>query len=103
MKRLEVFSPTTPFLIYIWFLATNSDIQEIIPVHAQTSFNKQFLDLLKQIFVYDPNARITAKEALKHPWFSTRLTDDGTEAARIRRDRIAAAESAAAALQTSGR
>lgn len=53
--------------------------------------------------MYDPNARITAKEALKHPWFSTRLTDDGTEAARIRRDRIAAAESAAAALQTSGR
>ncbi|KAK2762307.1 dual specificity protein kinase kns1 [Arachnomyces sp. PD_36] len=48
-----------------------------------TSFNKQFLDLLRKIFVYDPKNRITAKQALKHPWFKETLIDDGTEALRI--------------------
>ncbi|MCJ1263791.1 dual specificity protein kinase kns1 [Lobaria immixta] len=60
-------------------------LQEIIP--PNTSFNKQFLDLLRKIFVYDPRNRISAKTALKHPWFRESLVDDGTEAARIRRDR----------------
>lgn len=41
------------------------------------------MDLLQQIFVYDPKNRITAKEALKHPWFKETLVDDGTEAYRI--------------------
>lgn len=59
--------------------------QDIIP--ATNTFNKQFLDLLRKIFVYDPRARITAKNALKHPWFRETLIDDGTEAARIRRER----------------
>ena len=76
--------------------------KDIIPIHAQNPFNKLFLDLLKQIFVYDPSARITAKEALKHPWFSASLTDDGTEAARIRRERMAAAGNAAAAAALNG-
>jgi dual-specificity kinase len=60
-------------------------LQDIIP--ATTDFNKQFLNLLRRIFVYDPNKRITAKEALKHPWFRETLTDDGTEAIRIRKER----------------
>jgi len=50
-------------------------------------FNKQFLDLLRKIFVYDPKSRITAKQALKHPWFKESIIDDGTEAARIRVER----------------
>jgi dual-specificity kinase len=40
--------------------------------------------LLQKIFVYDPAARITALEALQHPWFKETHRDDGTEAARIR-------------------
>lgn len=60
-------------------------LQEVIP--PTTTFNKQFLDLLRRIFQYDPKNRITAKQALKHPWFKETITDDGTEAARIRRDR----------------
>ncbi|KAI5284780.1 dual specificity protein kinase kns1, partial [Ascosphaera aggregata] len=48
-----------------------------------TNFNKQFLDLLRRIFIYDPAKRITAKEALKHPWFNEQSLDDGTEAVRI--------------------
>ena len=59
--------------------------QDIIP--PTTDFNKAFLDLLRKIFVYDPKKRITAKEALQHKWFQESITDDGTEAARIRRER----------------
>lgn len=56
-------------------------LTEFIPTN--TPFNRSFLDLLQQIFVYDPKNRITAKEALKHPWFKETLVDDGTEAYRI--------------------
>ena len=65
-------------------------LQEVIP--AATAFNKQFLDLLKRIFMYDPKQRLTAKQALKHPWFKETITDDGTEAARIRMQRERAKE-----------
>jgi dual-specificity kinase len=40
--------------------------------------------LLKKIFLYDPKQRITAHEALQHPWFRESMVDDGTEAAKIR-------------------
>ena len=50
--------------------------------------------MLRKIFVYDPARRITAPEALKHPWFKESMTDDGTEAARIRMKRELARESA---------
>lgn len=52
---------------------------------------KNFRDLLRQIFVYDPARRITAKEALNHEWFKEMdLSDDGTEAAKIRIERLMA-------------
>jgi len=57
-------------------------LQETIPEHNE--FNRQFLDLLRKIFVYNPEKRITAKQALKHPWFRETLQDDGTEAAKIK-------------------
>lgn len=60
-------------------------LEDIIP--QTTQFNKLFLDLLRKIFVYDPKKRITAHEALKHPWFDELVEDDGTEAARIRVER----------------
>ncbi|PWY89935.1 kinase-like protein [Aspergillus heteromorphus CBS 117.55] len=56
-------------------------LPDFIPTN--TKFHKLFLDLLQRIFVYDPKNRITAKEALKHPWFKESLVDDGTEALRI--------------------
>jgi dual-specificity kinase len=60
--------------------------QEIIP--PSNAFLRSFLDLLKKIFVYDPAKRITAKEALQHHWFKELATpDDGTEAAKIKRER----------------
>lgn len=60
-------------------------MQEIIPTN--TNFNKQFIDVLRRIFQYDPKSRIGAKQALKHQWFNETITDDGTEANRIRRTR----------------
>jgi dual-specificity kinase len=58
---------------------------------------------LQQIFVYDPAHRITAKEALQHPWFKSKAqADDGTEAAKIRLQRQLAAQEAAATAAASG-
>ncbi|KAL8746997.1 MAG: hypothetical protein Q9184_007668 [Pyrenodesmia sp. 2 TL-2023] len=68
------------------YVKAMKSLSDIIP--SSNLFNKQFLDLLRKIFVYDPNKRITAKQALRHPWFRESLIDDGTEAARIRRSRI---------------
>jgi len=65
-------------------------LEEIVP--PTTTFNKAFLDLLRKIFVYDPKKRITAREALKHPWFNELVEDDGTEAARIKVERERVAE-----------
>jgi serine/threonine protein kinase len=81
MKHLHVSGLAVVWVQYSMLTLT----QDIIP--ATNTFNKQFLDLLRRIFVYDPRARITAKNALKHPWFLETLIDDGTEAARIRRER----------------
>ncbi|KAI9932277.1 hypothetical protein ASPWEDRAFT_739451 [Aspergillus wentii DTO 134E9] len=63
------------------YVRAMKQLSEFIPVN--TTFHRLFLDLLRQIFVYDPKQRITAKQALKHPWFKESLIDDGTEALRI--------------------
>ena len=65
-------------------------LEEIIQPTNQ--FNRHFLDLLRKIFIYDPKKRITAREALKHPWFDELVEDDGTEAGRIRVERERLAE-----------
>lgn len=68
------------------FVRAMKKLNEIIP--SNNLFNKQFLDLLKRIFVYNAAERITAKEALQHPWFKEIATpDDGTEASKIKLER----------------
>lgn len=37
-----------------------------------------FIDLLKKLFVINPRDRITALEALNHPWFNLGIQDEGT-------------------------
>ncbi|RKF57638.1 Dual specificity protein kinase lkh1 [Golovinomyces cichoracearum] len=65
------------------FVKAMKRLEDIIP--DNNKFCKNFLDLLKKIFVYDPEKRITAKEALQHQWFKEPATpDDGTEATKIR-------------------
>ncbi|KAL2270458.1 hypothetical protein VTJ83DRAFT_2642 [Remersonia thermophila] len=69
------------------FVKAMKKLPDIIP--PTTRFLAQFLDLLQKIFVYDPARRITAKEALQHPWFrEVAHPDDGTEAGRIRVEKI---------------
>ncbi|KAI2068871.1 serine threonine protein kinase CMGC group [Ophidiomyces ophidiicola] len=63
------------------YVKAMKQLQDFIP--SNTPFNKHFLDLLRRIFVYDPHSRITALDALKHPWFKESTLDDGTEAVRI--------------------
>jgi dual-specificity kinase len=81
MKHLDVRS-------YLRGLMTRANRwQQIIP--GNNTFLKNFVDLLKKIFVYDPAHRITAKQALQHPWLKEMAQpDDGTEAAKIRMERI---------------
>ncbi|KAG8427296.1 serine threonine protein kinase CMGC group [Metarhizium acridum] len=65
------------------FVKSMKRLEDIIPSNNQ--FFKHFLDLLRKIFLYDPAQRITAKQALNHPWFKEiPQPDDGTEAAKIR-------------------
>ncbi|KAE8147474.1 kinase-like domain-containing protein [Aspergillus avenaceus] len=63
------------------YVKAMKQLTDFMPV--TTKFHRLFLDLLQRIFVYDPKNRISAKEALKHPWFKEALVDDGTEALRI--------------------
>ncbi|KAF6821055.1 CMGC/CLK protein kinase [Colletotrichum sojae] len=74
------------------FVKAMKRLEDIIP--SNTTYYKNFLDLLRKIFVYDPQHRITAKQALQHPWFKEAATpDDGTEAAKIRLERMRMEES----------
>lgn len=55
---------------YVKSVQTLAQLIKQIPGYKQNkAFWDQFLDLLKQIFQYNPKDRITAKQALKHPWF----------------------------------
>ncbi|KAF3163244.1 dual specificity protein kinase kns1 [Orbilia oligospora] len=60
-------------------------LDEMIP--QTCSFYRQLLDLLKKIFVYDPAKRISARDALKHPWFNEVIRDEGITVAQMRIDR----------------
>jgi dual-specificity kinase len=65
MKPLKVLIPPT----------TQSDMfQEMI--RPDTEMNRELLDLLQKIFVYDPTRRITAGQALRHRYFRLPATDD---------------------------
>ncbi|KAK8138156.1 Dual specificity protein kinase lkh1 [Apiospora sp. TS-2023a] len=71
------------------FVKNMKRLSDIIPSHSP--FLRLFLDLLEKIFVYDPARRITARQALDHPWFKEpAIADDGTEAAKIRLERLRA-------------
>ncbi|KAK9473159.1 kinase-like domain-containing protein [Dipodascopsis tothii] len=43
-------------------------LDEMIPVD-KAPFYREFVDLLRRIFVYNPEERLTAKDALNHAWF----------------------------------
>jgi serine/threonine protein kinase len=83
MKRLDVRNPIPRFPEQLLTYE-----QDIIVV-GNSEFLTLFVDLLKKIFVYDPDRRIKAKQALQHPWFKLVCTpDDGTEAVKIRLEQM---------------
>lgn len=47
----------------------------VSPNDENKAFWDSFIDLLSKIFVYDPEQRITAQEALNHPWFTIPIND----------------------------
>ncbi|TQV98423.1 protein kinase lkh1 [Cordyceps javanica] len=71
------------------FVNNMKKLEDIIP--PTNPFLSGFLDLLHKMFAFDPNNRITAREALQHPWFQENTRDDGTEAARLHAERTSAA------------
>ncbi|KAK9388167.1 kinase-like domain-containing protein [Lipomyces mesembrius] len=58
------------------YVRAMKSLDEIIS--AKDSFHRLFLDLLKRIFVYDPSQRLSAREALEHPWFRETYIDEGS-------------------------
>jgi len=69
------------------FVKAMRNLDDVIP--TTTPFMRNFKDLLRKIFVYDPSQRITAHQALQHEWFKEMAhSDDGTEAARLRVQRL---------------
>lgn len=54
------------------FVKTMRPLAEIVP--STSALNIHFLDLLMKIFIYDPSKRITAREALSHPYFFSPIT-----------------------------
>jgi dual-specificity kinase len=45
-------------------------------IHPDTELNRELLDLLQRIFVYDPAKRITADQALRHKYFRIVTRED---------------------------
>jgi serine/threonine protein kinase len=63
MKTLEVLTPQ------ITFAGIDANrLQEII--RPDTELNRELVNLLHEIFVYDPARRITAEQALRHRYFT---------------------------------
>jgi len=65
MKPLKVLLPP---------IIQSDTFQEMI--RPDTEMNRELLDLLQKIFVYDPTRRITAGQALRHRYFRLPATDD---------------------------
>ena len=40
------------------------------------SINRQFLDLVRRLLTFDPQQRITVREALQHPYFSLHVPEE---------------------------
>ncbi|KAI8799819.1 kinase-like domain-containing protein [Cladochytrium replicatum] len=57
------------------FVRSMKPLRELIPPVDDVS--KLFVDLVERMLVYDPTLRITAKDALAHPFFKIAMPEDG--------------------------
>lgn len=63
---------------YVYSVKTfDQSVRRVVSPNGENRvFWDSFMDLLFKIFVYDPEQRITAKEALDHPWFKMTVDDN---------------------------
>ncbi|KAH8916841.1 kinase-like protein [Atractiella rhizophila] len=59
------------------FVKEQKALGEVVP--GTNLANSRFLDLLHKMLTWDPKERISVKDALRHPYFSLRLEDEGSE------------------------
>ncbi|RHZ75357.1 hypothetical protein Glove_216g66 [Diversispora epigaea] len=64
---------------YVRSLRTLDEIIE----PKKSPFREQFCDLLQQLLLYDPNERITARDALRHPFFYMSFDEEGRQIRQI--------------------
>jgi dual-specificity kinase len=60
--------------IYACLLLNNTNSQEVIP--PTDIYNRNFLNLVQRLLAFDPNQRITVKDALNHPYFSLNIPEE---------------------------
>lgn len=62
----------SPFVNHVCgLLDTFNEEQPLMPFSIRKGGDPQFRDLVTKMTYLDPSRRITAREALDHPWFST--------------------------------
>lgn len=60
------------------YVSKRKDVKPVNFDIYKNSLGEQGIDLLKKMLIYDPKARITAEEALKHAYFTER-SDEGSD------------------------
>ena len=52
---------------------TMSSQETIVPTD---NINRQFLDLVRRLLMFDPAQRMTVKDALAHPYFAIHIPEE---------------------------
>ncbi|CUM65028.1 uncharacterized protein PRCAT00002647001 [Priceomyces carsonii] len=80
LSRIDIFVSSRIGLDinFDYSLSTNFQKNQHLINFGNFTFWWFFIDLLKKLFVIDPQDRLTAYEALEHPWFNLGIEDEGT-------------------------
>lgn len=80
LARIDVFISSRIGLDinFDYSLSNNFDRNKHVINFGNFTFWWFFIDLLKNLLIVNPNDRLTALEALEHPWFNLGIEDEGT-------------------------
>lgn len=80
LDRLDYFilSKLGLLIDYTYSLNYNYNLNKQVISLGNFTFWWFLIDLLKNLFVIDPEERLTAQEAMNHPWFDLGIEDEGT-------------------------